>query len=125
MTGHQDSRLTAADVAAAVRLGTLDPATPLATGADVAAASERTRIVAAAAGALPADHHDCGIVGCRHGEAHTGISQPDRQVKLACPTCGAVARMTVTAVRRAGAIVCQRDGVPFVAAPRRQYTRKA
>jgi uncharacterized C2H2 Zn-finger protein len=115
----QGSRLTAADVAAAVRLGTLDPTTALETPGDRPDSRDNT-----AAAPLPADHHDCGIPGCRHGEAHTGVSQPDRQVKLACPRCGAVARMTARALRVAGAIVCQRDGEPFAVAPRRAYNRK-
>lgn len=133
---------TVADIVAAAALGTLDPSTPMVT-AEAAEAMARKAAEAAAANAapvigpaaetpaLPADHHECGIPGCRHGAAHGATSQPDRQVKLQCPACGAVARMTAGAIARAarssggdGLPVCA-DGAKFAEAARRTYTRRS
>lgn len=57
--------------------------------------------------------------------APTPTKQPDRQTKLACPKCGAVARMTNVAMRLSGGILCTRDGIELVPAPPRPYVRRA
>lgn len=131
---------TVADLAAAVALGTMDPSTEMvpvaeaermarkAAEAAAANAAEAIRPLAEAAGRtadLPTTEHQCGIPGCRHGAAHTdGTHQPDRQVKLQCPTCGAVARMTTGAIRKAGGLPTCADGSAMAEAARRTYTRR-
>lgn len=128
---------TAADVAAAIELGAIDPSAEVLTGEDAralaadaaraidAAKAETARaaMVAAtnAAATLPADAHQCGIPGCRHGAAH-GPTQPDRQLKLAAP-CGAVARMTARALLRAGGTITCAHGDPFAETAHRTYRR--
>lgn len=107
---------TLADMIAAAELGALDPTAVQVIRADeIGDAIARAERDAYARGAqdavpvhvdgLPTDHHECGIEGCRHGASHDGPSQPDRQVKLACPNCGAIARMTRRAILRAAAQV--------------------
>lgn len=49
-------------------------------------------------------------------------NQTDYRVKLACPSCGAVAHMTAKAQEASGGIACANDGTAFVPAPRRVYT---
>ena len=134
-------RTTVADLIAAAKVGAIDPNTEVVTAAaadraakvaanavELAQAAEAAaRAVAAvavvAAPELPNTEHACGIAGCRHGSAH-GIAQPDRQLKLQCPNCGAVARMTHRALARAGTLTCG-DGGTFAVAARRTYTRRA
>jgi hypothetical protein len=77
------------------------------------------------------DGHVCRAPGCRHGEAvaldaarPVRAAQPDRQVKLACPACGAIARMTASALAKAGSIECWKDTTAFVPVPRRVYNKK-
>lgn len=51
--------------------------------------------------------------------------QKDYQLKLACPTCGAIARMTPFAITTAGGYpLCPRDGGSFYPAPRNKYVRR-
>lgn len=136
---------TVADLIAAAALGTIDPTTPVVTAAEVSdlidaarksaereaaehAASVPAPVTLAADPAnLPSGTHACGMVGCRHGAAAhaNGVHQPDRQVKLACPSCGAVARMTAGAIRKAGGYPTCADGGTFAEAARRTYTRKS
>lgn len=55
----------------------------------------------------------------------SGPKQPDRQVKLQCPKCGGIARMSDTAIRLTGGILCTRDKVRLAPAPsRRAYVRR-
>jgi len=127
-------RATAADIAAAVKLGAIAPDAEVATADELAEvraeAAEANRAEGQAARDAEPKHigteHECAIPGCRHGAAHTGIVQPDRQVKLQCPNCGAVARMTSGAIARTNGtgIVCGLDGVPFIPSARRTYSRK-
>jgi hypothetical protein len=129
-------RTTLADLMAAAKVGAIDPATEVMTAEDAdrnaqaavnrstVAAAYRATHAAAAADATSTTEHDCAIPGCRHGDAHTGPVQPDRQVKLQCPGCGAVARMTATALARSGGVSCLGDGGVFVATARRVYSRK-
>jgi hypothetical protein len=135
MTGTASrKRTTLADLNAAAALGGIDPDT-----AEVILASELDAVARETAGdilseigasdpaaALPSTAHACGIPGCRHGAGHSGdhTPQPDRQVKLACPTCGAVARMTARALQACGGIDCANDSETFVVTARRQYNRK-
>jgi hypothetical protein len=105
----------------------MDPDALVLTPAEAAeAATESAAAVTAAAAATsaPATVHQCGIVGCRHGDHTAGVHQPDRQVKLECPACHAVARMTGSAIAKALTITCGRDGAAFVPADRRVYNRK-
>lgn len=48
--------------------------------------------------------------------------QPDRLIKLACPECGSVARVSNLTLRVSRGILCATDKVAFVPAPRRVYT---
>ncbi len=118
------TRTTVADLIAAASIGAIDPSTVVLTDADGLDVS-RDNVTAGGASALSSTEHDCGIAGCRHGSAHTGATQPDRQVKLSCPTCGAIARMTASALRTARHIECGNDGATFIPAARRTYNRKA
>jgi hypothetical protein len=123
-------RATAADIAAAVKLGSIAPDAEVVTADELAERDAETRATVTAerpSPSLSAAEHQCGIVGCRHGSAHPVVSQPDRQVKLQCPGCGAVARMTAAAIARtAGAgITCNGDGQTFTVAARRTYSRKS
>lgn len=52
----------------------------------------------------------------------TPPQQPDREIKLVCPRCGARARMTNKALRLSGGIRCDGDGGTFAPAPHRKYT---
>lgn len=52
----------------------------------------------------------------------TTTKQPDREIKLVCPRCGARARMTAKAIRLSGAIRCDNDGGTFAPAPHNKYT---
>ena len=124
---------TVADIVAAAALGTLDPTTPMVTAeaaesmarkAAAAAEAERPAIIAPATDRPMATDHECAIPGCRHGAAHGAAVQPDRQVKLQCPTCGAVARMTAGAIRKAGGTPTCADGTPMAEAARRTYSRR-
>lgn len=119
------AKRTAADVAAAIKLGALDANAEVLTAEEAAEVrAEAERAARAAHPAREGSEHDCLVAGCRHGAAHTGPKQPDRQLKLECPACGAVARMTARALARAGGrIICGRDAVPFTEAARRTYTR--
>lgn len=119
-------RATAGDIAAAVKLGSMSADAEVVTADELAEAraeASANSSAASTAATLSSAEHQCGIVGCRHGSAHPVISQPDRQVKLQCPGCGAVARMTAAAIARtAGAgIVCGGDGATFTVAARRTY----
>lgn len=123
-------RATAGDIAAAVKLGSIDPSAEVVTADELAesrAESAAAVIAASTAASLSSAEHQCGIVGCRHGSAHPLVSQPDRQVKLQCPKCGAVARMTAAAIGRTGGagIVCGGDGATFAVAARRTYSPRA
>lgn len=148
-TGPTEAR-TLADLMAAARIGAIDPDTAVVTTAEHSAALDQARedayilgrssapatATASTAGytgtatALSPTDHECGIAGCRHGSAH-GPSQPDRQVKLACPACGAVARMTASALQVSGGIRCvggvnrTHEGTDYAPAARRTYNRKA
>lgn len=117
-------RATAADIAAAVKLGAIAPDAEVAT-ADELAEDAAERAASQSGRILSGDHHECAIAGCRHGATHAPdhVAQPDRQVKLQCPTCGAVARMTAAAIARTQGkgITCGADGVAFVPAARRKY----
>jgi hypothetical protein len=125
-------RTTLADLMAAAKVGAIDPETVVVT-ADEAAADAATiaasQPAASAANGQPtasATEHDCAIPGCKHGDAHPAVSQPDRQVKLECPNCHAVARMTKRALdRTVSGIVCAGDGGVFAIAARRTYGRKS
>jgi len=135
---------TARDLAAAVKLGAIAADAEMVTAAEAAAeiaeAVTAARAEAAAEGAASITYtehptgHVCNVVGCRHGAAHGAAIQPDRQLKLACDHCGAVARMTGSALRRASAAVggadetagyprCG-DGGTYLPAARRTYTRR-
>lgn len=126
---------TAADIAAAVKLGTMAPDAEVLTASDVAAERLATETAATYSGSEPvtlsATDHECGIAGCKHGAAHSGTPQPDRQIKLQCPKCGAVARMTASALAKATSGKVERnyitcgDGGAFAPAARRTYSRKA
>ena len=124
-TNARRNRTTVADLAAAVALGTIDPTTIVALddGTDDGTTAE-PGATSSAPVALSATTHECGIAGCRHGAAHGATVQPDRQVKLQCPTCGAVARMTASALAKSGTITCG-DGATFAPASRRTYVRKS
>jgi predicted RNA-binding Zn-ribbon protein involved in translation (DUF1610 family) len=124
---------TVADLVAASRLGAVDASSVVMTADEVAALIDEARQAAsverlAANGrdvaTLSPTDHGCGIVGCRHGSAHTGTPQKDRQVKLQCPNCGAIARMTDRALMSSGGITCNGDGGSFAVAARRTYSRK-
>lgn len=127
-------RTTAADIAAAVALGAIAGDTVIVTD-DEDAPEHRTQEAHEYTGpvgstervALSTTTHDCAIPGCRHGNAHPEHSQPDRQVKLECPGCGAVARMTARALQRSGhlGINCNGCNRPFAVAARRAYNRQA
>jgi hypothetical protein len=56
-------------------------------------------------------------------DTYTLTKQPDRLIKLSCPKCGAIARMSTLAIlrTRSEGIVCAGDGATFVPAARRQY----
>ena len=126
-TNARRNRTTVADLVAAAQVGAIDPTTEVVTASELAEhdAAELARASSAEPGAVvSASEHGCGIVGCRHGSAHPVISQPDRQVKLQCPTCGAVARMTASALAKAGSITCG-DGSQFAPAARRAYTPRS
>ena len=121
-------RATAADIVAAVKVGAIAPDAEVVTAAELAehdaAAAAATPEHVIARAPLSATEHECAIPGCRHGAAHAGhVPQPDRQVKLQCPTCGAVARMTAAAIAKTQGlgITCAADGVAFVPAARRKY----
>lgn len=121
-----------ADAMAAAKVRGIDPATIQVMSADDAAriaakAATDAATASAVTNAATAYAHGCGIPGCTHGttKAGHGTTQPDRQVKLECPTCGAVARMTAKAIHRAGGMPTCADGTPMVAGTRRTYTRKA
>lgn len=123
-TSHK--RATAADIAAAVKVGAIKPDTEVLTADDIAA--ERAAMAEANRESVHrpvGTEHECAIPGCRHGAAHgVGyVPQPDRQVKLQCPTCGAVARMTAAAIAKTQGlgITCAADNVAFVPAARRKY----
>lgn len=118
---------TAADIAAAVRLGTMDPSTIIPTTVRPAVVNDDFGPIEMPTTAERPNgtEHACDIPGCRHGAAHSGITQPDRQIKLQCPACGAVARMTAGAYSKALGITCHRDGASFAQAERRTYSRKA
>lgn len=122
-------RTTAADIAAAVALGAIDPAQEFGSG-DPAETTEPTQpttqpgaVVDYGPVVLSATTHECGIPGCRHGSAHGAVTQPDRQLKLATE-CGAVARMTASALARAGGTITDGHGHPFAVAARRAYARR-
>lgn len=127
------AKRTARDIVAAVKLGAIDPDAPILTAdeaADLAAGA--ASLAAAADAAARADiigdgtEHRCGIPGCRHGATATGhVPQPDRQTKVECPTCGAVARMTNAAIHRAGGLPTCHDGTPMVIGARRRYVRRS
>jgi hypothetical protein len=126
-------RTTLADLMAAAELGAIDPTTEVVPMAEVAAElAEATRAAtdaavqagAARTATLDPSVHDCAIPGCRHGDAHDGPPQPDRQIKLQCPGCGAVARMTQRAVNRSGGITCHGCAQSFAVAARRTYNRR-
>jgi hypothetical protein len=116
-------RITAADVAAAVALGAMPADAEVITGADAAAEDQSTETRTDSPAALAADHHECGIPGCRHGANHGSAPQPDRQLKLQAP-CGAVARMTARALAMSGGAILCGHGDTFAVAARRTYTRK-
>lgn len=140
---------SAADIAAAVALGTIDPNETFASPADIAAIATAaatgnhtdtnvaptapTPAVSAATlsdavDALTANSHVCAFAGCRHGErgaTHgTGVSQPDRQLKLDAE-CGAIIRMTARALTTAGGVITDGHGHPFAVGQRRKYTRRS
>jgi hypothetical protein len=52
------------------------------------------------------------------------VPQRDYQVKVACPKCGAVARITATTLSRSGGYPICPDGGTFAEAPRRVYVRR-
>lgn len=126
--GKTPATTTLADLMAAAALGTIDPTTTVVIpGAEPQDGQPETapRIPVRSA-PLSASEHECGIAGCRHGAAHSGNVQPDRQVKLQCPACGAVARMTAGALAKSGGtIVCGGDNQAFAEAARRTYSRKS
>ena len=126
---------TIADMIAAAKIGAIDPSTIVYTAADVGVTVAPADVrpewyrsdedsVNGTPAALSATEHQCGIANCRHGAAHPVVSQPDRQVKLSCPSCGAVARMTLRALAASGGIRCVRDDALFTAVARRVYNRK-
>lgn len=128
-------KTTLADLMAAQKLGTLAANTEVIPASEIneALAEQYQAGITAARGmpvresrisSLSGTAHECGIAGCRHGSHAAGASQPDRQVKLACPQCGAVARMTQRALNVGGGLQCVGDGSTFTVAARRQY-RKA
>ena len=128
MTSTRKTR-TAADFAAAVKLGAIDPNAPMLSDdelaeitAEMAENGQGAPALPAGTVVLPANAHQCGIPGCRHGADH-GPAQPDRQVKLACDRCGMVVRTTTRWLAKRGAPTCA-DGGTFVTAQRRTYTRK-
>jgi len=124
----QHKRATVADLVAAAEMGAIAMDAEVMTAADVA--DDMTDALPAnvpsttAAASLPSTAHMCGIPGCRHGASHPEHSQPDRQVKLACPTCGMVIRTTARWIARSGLPVCA-DGGTFAPAARRKYSRAA
>lgn len=132
------TRTTAADIAAAAALGAIDPSTVVLTSAEAdelieAAQREAADAVRANVAARQAEQgsqperigtvHQCDIPGCRHGAAHDGPKQPDRQLKLQAE-CGAVARMTARALATAGGALTDAHGHPFAVAERRAYSRR-
>lgn len=131
-TNASRKRASAADIAAAVALGTIDPSTTFASPAELAAAAESAELAAQSSAAaaesarvaLSADHHECGIAGCRHGAVTHGAPQPDRQLKLAAE-CGAVIRLTARALATAGGTITDGHGHPFAVAERRTYRRRS
>jgi len=130
-TRSTGKRTTLADLMAAAALGAIDPTTEVVTATEASAeartaaadATAEAASTASTSSTLSTTDHDCAIPGCRHGAAH-GPTQPDRQVKLACPNCGAIVRCTARALRTAGSITCG-DGGTFAIAARRVYTRAA
>lgn len=135
MTGKATKRTTVADMIAAAKLGTMSPDTEVLTVADAAKALDAAVANVAAATVHPAEsrpsgaEHECAIPGCKHGATHGAPAQPDRQVKLQCPQCGAVARMTSSAISKSvahgGGIRCGADGGTFIVATRRTYKARA
>ena len=131
-TNASRKRASAADIAAAVALGTIDPSMTFASPAELDAAAKSAELAAQSSAAaadtarvaLSADHHECGIAGCRHGATAHGVTQPDRQLKLAAP-CGAVIRLTQRALGAAGGLVKCGHGDPFTIAERRTYRRRS
>lgn len=134
-TSTNRKRTTLADLMAAAALGAIDPAAEVVTAEDADAetliATAEATATAVQAGALRAataertgTEHECAIPGCRHGAAHGGPVQPDRQLKLAAP-CGAVARMTASALTKSGGTLTCGHGDPFAIAERRTYSRKS
>lgn len=131
-TNASRKRASAADIAAAVALGTIDPSTMFASPAELAAAAESAELAAQSSAAaaesarvaLSANHHECGIAGCRHGAVTHGVTQPDRQLKLAAE-CGAVIRLTQRALAIAGGTITDGHGHPFAVAERRTYRRRS
>lgn len=115
-------RMSAADIAAAVSIGAMAPDAQVSTDVEETSEPQPEQTPVTSTAVLPADHHECGIPGCRHGAAHDGPSQPDRQVKLEAP-CGAVARMTGRALARAGGAIQCAHGDAFTVAARRAYRR--
>lgn len=127
-TNGARKRTTAADIAAAVKVGAIDPDAEVMTPEDVSAMTAAIPAAEAAiAVPLSATEHECGIPGCKHGSSHPAVSQPDRQVKLQCPSCGAVARMTSAAIAKTGGVgvICGGDGSTFAPAARRTYKARS
>lgn len=124
MTGKATKRITVADMVAAAKLGTIDPTTEIVTVAD---ATKAMHAAVAATEKPSGTEHECAIPGCKHGATHGAPTQPDRQVKLQCPSCGAVARMTAAAITKTGGkgIVCGGDGATFAPSTRRTYRTRA
>ena len=118
-------RTTAADIAAAVALGAMAADATVTMDGDDSGADDAPTQTAERVTANPSGAHECAIPGCRHGAAHGATVQPDRQVKLQCPGCGAVARMTVGALAKGLGITCHRDNVAYAPAERRTYTKRA
>jgi len=50
--------------------------------------------------------------------------QPDREIKLVCPRCGARVRLSTKALKLSTGIRCDGDGGAFAPAPHRIYTRR-
>lgn len=121
MTTQGRKRTTAADVAAAVRMGALSPDAEYVTAEDADATIDRAETAPVIVAAAATTDHGCTLPGCRHGAAH-GPAQPDRQVKLACTTCGAVVRATAAAIAKSGGISDAHGAL--VPAARRTYARK-
>lgn len=122
-------RTTVADLIAAEAIGAINGLTIVSLDRDEAGDVNVPYAPITGAAVLSPTDHECGIAGCRHGAAH-GPAQPDRQVKLECPACGAVARMTARALSVSSGIRCAggplgiHDGTDFVVAVRRAYNRR-